>query len=251
MHPRYAPLSPRPVSDIRQGLAPPWSSSCSCSRAHSGSLWISCLTGNPGRPLRSWGDGRLASWAPTVVSIFGIFPDLLWQDDLLLHLPTPASVSPVAQPPRTSSKALFPPPNTSWPQSWPEPAQAAALYCGVASWQKVNIPQAEQRTWQGPGTSLQQPRWCPLGVGGLLLPDLVSDFRVKGTPGPGKEGWREGVLLSRLSRPKPQELSRAPRLLLEILTPHFCLTLAVLLTGAQEVGHRSPNSDRTLGPCQG
>lgn len=67
------------------------------------------------------------------------------------------------------------------------------MYYGMASWEKINIPQAEQRTWQGPGTSLQQPRLCPfrVGEGELFLPGLASDSGVKGTSGPGKEEWRK------------------------------------------------------------
>lgn len=37
----------------------------------------------------------------------------------------------------------------------------------VASWDKVNIPHAEQRTWQGAHTSLLQGEAVPPGLGHL------------------------------------------------------------------------------------
>lgn len=103
----------------------------------------------------------LLSWVPTVISIIFIFPDLPWQGDLPFHLLTPASVSPVAQPPHVITRPLSPSKHllaSSPGQSQPRQQQCIV---GVASWEKVNIPQAKQRTWQGPHTSLCSGRWYP------------------------------------------------------------------------------------------
>lgn len=81
---------------------------------------------------------------PTV----GIFPDLLWRDDLLLHLPTAASVSPAVQPPHVITRPLSPTEHFLAPS--PSHMQPGQKRCPVG-WLPgaVSIPQAEQKPWQG------------------------------------------------------------------------------------------------------
>lgn len=136
-----------------------------------------------------------------VTPIVGVFPDLLWRDGLLPHLPTPASVSPVAQPPHVITRPLSPTEHFWAPRpSQSQPRRSGALRGGLLA--RSEHSPSGTKAWQA--APPRAAKVVPSGAGrGAVLPDSAVTQAWRG-------GWRTEGLRSRLSSPRHRELREHP-----------------------------------------
>lgn len=120
--------------------------------------------GNSGGCLRPWRPPLgCHQGLPQLLLLWASFPTC-FGEMTFCSIALPLSQFPHQSSPLTSSQDLFPPRNTSWPQV---PAKCSPGSSGVL-WGRSLAQRAFPKRSKSPGragTSLQQPRWCPLRCG--------------------------------------------------------------------------------------